>query len=131
MWGASLFSVALVVAGVEDFLTSGTGDIVSTASGLTGSIAAVSIATVQAALSPFTPGSAPAGLQNPIAVGPELANVLSALSTAATISGIVCFPLAGASLVVRYRHATGIKQAQLKWFSRPRSGHSSGRRGSG
>lgn len=80
-------------------------------------VMATAMAVVQAALSPFSPGSAPVGVENPLAVGPGLAGVLSAMSTVTSLAAVVCFPLAGASLVVRFRRAKGVERAQLKWFA--------------
>jgi hypothetical protein len=80
-------------------------------------IAAIVLVTIQAAFSPFSPGSAPAGVSNPLAVGVALGGVLSLMSSAATVAAVVCFPLAAASLVVRYRRASGVERAQLKWFA--------------
>lgn len=75
------------------------------------------LATVQSALSPFSPDSAPAGVVNPLAVGRALSGVLSVMGVGATLGAVVCFPLAAASLIVRYRRASGVERAQLKWFA--------------
>ena len=80
-------------------------------------IAAIVLVTIQAAFSPFSPGSAPAGVSNPLAAGVALGGVLSLMSSAAAVAAVVCFPLAAASLVVRYRRASGVERAQLKWFA--------------
>jgi len=80
-------------------------------------IVAVALAVIGIAFSPFSPGSGPAGVRNPLAVSGALASALSLMGTAATLAVVVCFPLAAASLVVRYRRASGVERAQLKWFA--------------
>jgi hypothetical protein len=79
--------------------------------------AALAASELQAAFSPFPPGSAPAGVVNPLAVGGTAASLLNLGSAAATLTGVVCFPLAAGSLVLRYRHAAGAERAQLRWFA--------------
>ena len=74
------------------------------------------LVTIQAAFSPFTPGSAPSGVNNPLAVSGWLADALSLLG-AATPAGIVFFPLAAASLLLRYRRASGVERAQVRWLA--------------
>ena len=39
------------------------------------------------------------------------------MSAASSLAAVVCFPLAAASLVVRYRRASGVERAQLSWFA--------------
>ena len=80
-------------------------------------IVAVAASVAQAALSPFNPGSAPPGLVNPLAVGGTLADLLSLLGVASSLAAIVCFPIAAGSLVVRYRRASGMERAQLRWLA--------------
>ena len=80
-------------------------------------VAAMTLALIQAAFSPFSPGSTPPGMRNPLAVSGALASVLSLMSAAASLAAVVCFPLAAASLVVRYRRASGVERAQLRWFA--------------
>jgi hypothetical protein len=77
----------------------------------------MTLALIQAAFSPFSPGSTPPGMRNPLAVSGALASVLSLMSAAASLAAVVCFPLAAASLVVRYRRASGVERAQLRWFA--------------
>jgi hypothetical protein len=78
---------------------------------------AVVVALIQTAFSPFSPGSAPPGVGNPLAVSGSLGSVLSLMSSAAILAAVVCFPLAAASLVLRYRRASGVERAQLRWFA--------------
>jgi hypothetical protein len=78
-------------------------------------IVCAALATVHIALSPFAPGSAPAGVTNPLAVARppwalDTANIL------ADLGALVCFPLAAASVAVRYRRASGVERAQLRWL---------------
>jgi hypothetical protein len=80
-------------------------------------IVTMTLALINTAFSPFSPGSAPPGVSNPLAVSGSLASVLSLMSSAATLAAVVCFPLAAASLVVRYRRAAGVERAQLRWFA--------------
>ena len=71
----------------------------------------------QNVLTPFDPANSPAGLSNPVGadgLAPDLGNLLGALSSAA---GVICLPLVAASLLQRYRHATGVERAQLKWLA--------------
>jgi hypothetical protein len=69
------------------------------------------------ALSPFSAGSAPAGVANPLALGGLGAQLVALVSTAITVLGIPALLLVMASLVVRYRRAQGIEREQLKWFA--------------
>jgi class 3 adenylate cyclase len=80
-------------------------------------LAALVVSELQAAFTPFSPGSAPPGVQNPLALGGTVASLLDLASGAAALTGVVCIPLAVASLVLRYRHATGMERAQLRWFA--------------
>ncbi len=80
-------------------------------------IGAMTLALINAAFSPFSPGSAPAGMRNPLEVTGAAAGVLSLMSAAASLAAVVCFPLAAVSLVVRYRRASGVERAQLRWFA--------------
>ncbi len=78
---------------------------------------ATAIAMIQLAFSPFGAGSAPPGVANPLAVGGALASTLSLMGSVAFLAAVVCFPLAAGSLVVRYRRASGVERAQLRWFA--------------
>jgi len=80
-------------------------------------LVALILAELQSALAPFSPGTAPPGVANPLAVAGTAATLLGLGSAAATLAGVVCFPLVAASLVLRYRRATGMERAQLRWFA--------------
>ena len=81
-------------------------------------IAALVAIALAAAFSPFTPGAYPPGVQNPLIVGGALGGALSVMQTAAKVAvGVVVFPAALASVLVRWAGATGIERAQLKWFT--------------
>ena len=80
-------------------------------------IGAVAAVMVKSAFSPFDAGSGGPGLENPLAVGGVAADLISALGAIATVLALVCFPLAAASLVIRYRRASGVERAQLRWFA--------------
>jgi hypothetical protein len=68
------------------------------------------------ALSPFSPGTFPAEVVNPLALGGAGAQLLAVLNPISNVLGLVAFVLVIASLVVRYRRAAGVERAQLKWF---------------
>lgn len=80
-------------------------------------LAALIMGELRAAFTPFSPGAAPPGVANPLAVGGTAATLLDLGGAATTLTGVVCFPLAAASLVLRYRRATGMERAQLRWFA--------------
>ena len=79
-------------------------------------VAALILAELQFAFTPF-PGSATAAVANPLAVAGTAATFLDLGGAAATLAAVVCFPLVAASLVLRYRRATGMERAQLRWFA--------------
>jgi hypothetical protein len=78
-------------------------------------VADLVLATVGSAL---TPGlldlKQSAGIENPVAVGGGLPE---AMTTADLFVGSVAVVLAGASVVVRFRHSRGAERQQLKWFA--------------
>lgn len=66
---------------------------------------------------PLTPGTYPAGVQNPLVVGGlggQLVGLILAVSTPIGVVALVCVI---ASLLVRYRRAHGVERAQIKWFA--------------
>jgi hypothetical protein len=78
---------------------------------------AMALAMISAVFSPFSPGSVPAGVVNPLAIGGTEGGILSVVGVGTTLAAVACFPLAAASLIVRYRRASGVGRAQLKWFA--------------
>jgi hypothetical protein len=78
---------------------------------------AMVLAMISAVFSPFSPGSVPAGVVNPLAIGGTEGGILSVVGVGTTLAAVACFPLAAASLIVRYRRASGVGRAQLKWFA--------------
>lgn len=81
-------------------------------------IAAVVAQALAAALGPFPTGTYPPDVQNPLAVGGAIGALLATIQTGAkVVLGLVVFPAAFASVLVRWVEATGIERAQLKWFT--------------
>jgi hypothetical protein len=72
---------------------------------------------ITSAFGPLTPGTYPAGIVNPVALGGSGGQLVALLGTASTVVGVVALVLVIASLIVRYRRARGIERAQLKWFA--------------
>ena len=72
---------------------------------------------IVSALSPFTPGMFPRGVENPLALGGWGGDLVAVLNTASTVLAFVALLLVIASLVVRYRRASGIERQQLRWFA--------------
>ena len=56
-------------------------------------------------------------IDNPLAVSGAAADVVAVMARAGDALAAVCFLLAGASLVVRFRRARGVERQQLKWFA--------------
>ena len=65
----------------------------------------------------FSAGAYPAEVTNPLALSGLGAQLISMLSVVSTALGVVALIPLIASLVVRYRRASGIERAQLKWFA--------------
>jgi hypothetical protein len=82
-------------------------------------VATVAAAVVSSAFSPFPPDLSrePVGAGNPLEVGGTFAVFRNVLNSASQVVGIPCLPLVGASVVIRFRRATGIERAQLKWLA--------------
>jgi hypothetical protein len=78
---------------------------------------AIVVGSVQSAFTAFTPGTYPPTVQNPLAVGGSIGDVLSLAGTVAVIVIIAVVFLALASLIVRYRRSVGVERQQLKWFA--------------
>ncbi len=67
--------------------------------------------------SPFPPGTYPAVVTNPLALGGAGGQLVALLGAVSNVFGIVALVCVIASLVVRYRRSDGIERAQLKWFA--------------
>jgi len=80
------------------------------------SIGALTAYTVVAAFGPFAPGTYPPGVDNPLVVGGRLRDLLALLGNVLGLVLFLLLTLGFASLVIRYRRASGIERQQLKWF---------------
>jgi class 3 adenylate cyclase len=80
-------------------------------------IAAVVTEVLQSAFTPFSPGTVPPGVENPLAAGDWVVSLLAVAGVVATVSGVIFFPIVAASLVMRYRRARGEERAQLRWLA--------------
>jgi hypothetical protein len=80
-------------------------------------IGATVTSTIGSGLNPFTAGTYPSGVTNPLALGGSAGQLAALLNTATTILGTPALLLVIAALVVRYRRAMGIERQQLKWFA--------------
>ena len=80
-------------------------------------VVAIVFSTAQNALAPFTPGAFPPADQNPLAIGGPVGDLAALLGAASKVYGVFALPLAAASLVIRYRRASGIERQQLKWLA--------------
>jgi len=65
----------------------------------------------------FSAGTYPAEVTNPLALSGLGGQLIALLSTVSHALGVVVLIPLIASLVVRYRRASGIERAQLKWFA--------------
>jgi hypothetical protein len=81
-----------------------------------GAVAMV-VGSVASAFTPFSPGTYPPAVQNPLEIRGPIGDLLSAVGTPGTVAVIAVVFLALASLVVRYRRAVGVEREQLKWFA--------------
>ena len=80
-------------------------------------IATIAAWSVTAALGPFTAGTYPAGVENPLAIGGAAGDVIALLPNVLAVALAVELVLAFASIVVRYRRAAGIERQQIRWFA--------------
>jgi hypothetical protein len=72
--------------------------------------------SINNAVQPFS-STVPDSVRNPLELGPAAESVMAAIGGVVTVMGIIALPLAAASLVVRYRRASGVERLQLKWFA--------------
>ena len=79
-------------------------------------LVALTCGTIKNLLLPFPPGTYPPTVANPLAVGGAAADLASIFDSVTNLIGVVALPLVVASLVSRYRSATGIERQQLKWL---------------
>lgn len=77
-------------------------------------VVAIVFSTAQYGLAPFTPGAFPPADQNPLAIGGPVGDLAALLGVAGKVFGVFALPLAAASLVIRYRRASGVERQQLK-----------------
>src|SRR5579862_381047 len=80
-------------------------------------VLAAAFDVLQNLLTPFDPASVPINVSNPIGAGGFATDLGSLLGTLSSASGVVFLPLVAASLVLRFRHASGVERAQLKWLA--------------
>jgi len=80
-------------------------------------VVALVFAVAQNALIPFPVGTFPPAIQNPLVVSGSALDLALAVGVWGWMILVVTVPLALASLVVRYRHGSGIEREQLKWFA--------------
>ncbi len=67
--------------------------------------------------SPFSPGTYPPDVVNPLALGGSDGQLVELLNNVSSLLGVIAFFFVIASLIVRYRRAQGIERQQLKWFA--------------
>jgi hypothetical protein len=66
---------------------------------------------------PFTPGTYPADVQNPLVISGLGGQLIALFTTVSTPIGLVALVCVIASLLLRYRRARGVERAQIKWFA--------------
>jgi hypothetical protein len=66
---------------------------------------------------PFPVDMNAVGLVNPLGTTGTVADLASLLGGLSSVAGVVCLPLIAASLVMRFRQASGVERAQLKWLA--------------
>jgi len=80
-------------------------------------IIAIAFSTISNATAPFSPGTFPAGVQNPLVVGGSAGDLAGLLGAVSSLIGVVALPIVAVSLVVRYRGAAALERQQLKWLA--------------
>jgi hypothetical protein len=66
---------------------------------------------------PLTPGTYPAGAQNPLVIGGLGGQLVALVTSISSPVGVVALVCVIVSLCVRYRRSVGIERAQVKWFA--------------
>jgi hypothetical protein len=80
-------------------------------------LAAIGFNLLSSVFGPFKPGTYPTGIESPLAIEGPIAIALAGLnSIGQLVFGFIVFPLAVASLVVRFERSTHIERQQLKPF---------------
>ena len=66
---------------------------------------------------PFTPGTYPAAVQNPLVIGGLGGQLVALVTTVSIPIGVVALVCVVTSVILRYRRAHGVERAQIKWFA--------------
>ena len=80
-------------------------------------VVAIAAWAIVAAIGPFDPGTYPSGVENPLAVGGRVADLLRLLAVVLDPLSLVLLALALISLLVRYRRAAGVERQQIRSFA--------------
>lgn len=80
-------------------------------------VAALVAGTMSAALTPFTGGQFPNSVQNPLLVTGSAGNIIGVIGTGVTGAGLATLPFVAVSIILRFRHSSGIERQQYKWFT--------------
>jgi hypothetical protein len=70
-----------------------------------------------AATKAFKPGRISPGIENPLAPGGGIGEMIQVLDTVTDVLALPAFALSVAGLVVRLRRSRGVEREQLKWFT--------------
>jgi hypothetical protein len=68
-------------------------------------------------VTPFSSGTYPPGVQNPLALPGTAGDVVVGLGNLLSVPTLAFFLLTAGTLVVRYRRATGVEREQLTWLA--------------
>lgn len=80
-------------------------------------VGAIAAWAIGAAIGQFDPGTYPSGVENPLAIGGRVADLLTLLPAVLDPLSLVLLALALISLVVRYRRAAGVERQQIRSFA--------------